>query len=237
MEKFLSSMQQTAWYLRVQVLLSGNAWKISLALLALLLYTQDVYAMADIQTIMSNLRRVIKPLTIMILAISYTMGVYMIFSGLGMMKKLGNISTANQAQPGELSGPLLKIIIGAALIYLPSSTDTMTNSLFSSGGGGSLFGSGGVNYAGLGSGASLLGYGGGDSLTQQWASIANTLVMYIQFLGLLSFVKGLFIMSAASAPGTQPGVVAKGITHMIGGIIAMNFVTAVNVINNTIFSS
>jgi hypothetical protein len=77
-------MQQTVWYLRAQALLSGNnkIWKISLALVAFLVYTQDVYAMADIQTVMSNLRKVIKPLTIMILAISYTMGVYMIFSGL-----------------------------------------------------------------------------------------------------------------------------------------------------------
>lgn len=211
-----------------------NTQKILLGLLLLLVH-QQAYAVPDIGTIMSNLKHVIGPLTLMLLAISYTAGVYLIFSGLMMMKKMGNFAT-QQSQPGELSGPMVKILVGAALIYLPSSTDTITSSLFGSGGA-SLFSNGGVSYSSLGSGSSLLGYMGGDSFNQQWVSIANTLVMYIQFLGLLSFVKGWFIISGTAGHSSQPGVVGKGITHIIGGVVAMNFVAAANVIYSTIFGS
>ncbi len=204
------------------------------ALLILLFVHPQVYAAPDIQTIMSNLSHVIVPITITVLTISYAAGVHFIFSGIMMMKKMGNFAT-QQSQPGDLSGPFIKILVGSALIYLPSSTDTMTNAIFESGI--SLFGGGGPNYSNLGSGSSLLGYMGSDSLSQQWIAIANTLVLYIQFLGLLSFIKGWFIISSTAEHSAQPGTVSKGVTHIIGGIVAMNFVTATNVIYNTIFSS
>lgn len=224
-----------AWYSPALALRSAKRMRAPHRLLGLLLLFvhQQAYAMPDIQTIMSNISRIILPLTVMILAISYAGGVYMIISGLLMMKKLGNFAT-QQSQPGELSGPMVKVLVGAALIYLPSSSDIISNSLFQNGS--SLF-NGGINYSNLGSGASLLGYTGGDSLNQQWSAIANTLVLYIQFLGLLSFIKGWFIISGTAGHSSQPGVLSKGITHIIGGIVAMNFVAASNVIYNTIFSS
>ncbi len=188
----------------------------------------------DLQTILTNVSNIIVPLTAMVLMISFASGIYMIFHALTEMKKFGTVSMG-QAQPGELSGPLMQLIIGAVLIYLPTSTDTMMNSIFSTSA--SIFGSGSINYQNLGTGSTLLGYAGGDSFSQQWASLANTLVLYIQFIGLLSMIKGWFILSKAGGQGAQPGSVARGFTHVIGGVIAMNFIGAVNVISNTIFGT
>ena len=64
--------------------------------------------------------------------------------------------------------------------------------------------------------------------------MANTLVLYIQFVGLLSFVKGWFILSKSVGYGAQQGSVSKGVTHILGGIVAINFISMVNIINNTI---
>ncbi len=200
--------------------------------LLLLLIHPQVFATPDMQTIMSNLSNVIVPFTLATLAISYAAGVYFIFSGLMMMKKMGNFAT-QQSQPGELSGPVIKLLVGAALIYLPRSTDTIAISVFG-GSTNSLFGNGAVNYGSLGSGSSLLGYMGADSFNQQWIAIANTLVMYIQFLGLLSFVKGWFIIAGTAGHSAQPGTLSKGVTHIIGGIIALNFVAAIKLIQATI---
>lgn len=232
-------MQAMGSFSPVQELHSARKRTVGLFYLFLLFsfLSENAYAAsADLQTVLNNLSRIIVPLTAMVLVISYMAGVYMIIHGLSMMKKLGNISTAYQAQPGELGGPLVSIFVGAVLIYLPSSTDTFMESIF--GTTASIFGFGSdINYANLGQGASLLGYVGGDTFQQQWASLANTLVLYIQFIGLLSFIKGWFIISKAAAPGQQPGVMAKGITHIVGGIVAMNFVGAVNIISNTIYGT
>ena len=187
----------------------------------------------DVQAVLTNLSNIIVPLTAMVLTISFCAGIYMIFHALTMMKKFGN--TSQMSQPGELAGPLMQLVVGAILIYLPTSTDTMMNSIFNTGS--SIFGYNNINYQNLGAGASLLGYVSSNSLGAQWQSLANTLVLYIQFIGLLSFIKGWFIMSKAAGAGSQPGNAAKGITHIIGGIIAINFVGAVQVISNTIYGT
>jgi intracellular multiplication protein IcmC len=190
----------------------------------------------DIQAVLTNISNIIVPLTALTLTISFMTGVFFIFQGLMALKNAGqNIGTATQSQTGEMSGPMMKLLIGAILIYLPSSTDTLSNSLFNTGS--SLFGSGSISYQNLGVGSTLLGYGGGNSFGQQWASLANTLVLYIQFIGLLSMLKGWFILAESAGHNAQQGTVAKGFTHVIGGIIAMNFVTAITVINNTIFGT
>lgn len=250
-------MLQTAWYSRVRALLSGKSKSgksksgkfvseipeavvrlvVRLSVAALfLLQSQNVYAI-DLQTALTNLSNVIIPLTGLVLMSSYVAGVFMIFQGIMLMKKMGGIGSSTTAQPGELGGPLVKIIVGAILIYLPTSTDAFMNSIFATGA--TIFSSGGTttlqDYQGLsGPGASLLGYVSGDVMSQTWQSLANTLVLYIQFIGLLSFVKGWFIMSHATGQGSQPGNFAKGLTHIIGGIIAINFVGMVNLLSNTI---
>ena len=203
-----------------------------LALCSLLLFCAPAQA-ADMQTVLKNLSSVIVPATIMVLTISYACGIYFMIIGLMALKKLGNFAT-QQSQPGDLKEPMAHVIIGAILIYLPSTSSVMGAS-FLGANAASLFGTnGGLSYASLGMGASLLGYVGADTLSQQWASIANTLVLYIQFLGLLSFVRGWFILAESAAHSAQQGGSSKGVTHIIGGIIAMNFVPVVNIINNTI---
>jgi intracellular multiplication protein IcmC len=220
------------WFLRVRALLSVKLWPY----LGSLLYfvSENAYAAPDIQTILNNLSRIIVPLTLLVLMCSYVGGVWMIIHALTMMKKFGNMSM--QAQPGELGGPLVQLVVGAVLIYLPSSTDIITSSLFGSSN--SIFDSGGgVNYSNVGYGSEILGYLPTDSFAQQWAAMANTLVLYIQFVGLLSFVKGWFILSKSAGHGAQQGSVAKGVTHILGGIVAINFIAASNIIYNTIFGT
>lgn len=232
-------MQQMAWFSPVRAWHSVKKKFPPLplgAILFLWVYTNSVHAV-DLQTILTNISNVIGPLTGMVLMISYVAGVYMIFHGINGMKKMGNMTSAShQSQPGEMSGPLLHIIVGAVLIYLPTSTDTFMNTIFSTNA--SIFSGGGsFNYKNMGEGASLIGYMPGDSIGQQWASIANTLVLYIQFLGLLSFIKGWFLISKSAGPGAQPGNFTKGMTHIIGGIVAINFIGAVNIISNTIYGT
>lgn len=226
-------MRQIALFSRVRALLSISLNSRLWTYLGCLLYfvSENAYA-ADIQTILNNVSRIIVPLTTMVLIISYMSGVWMMINALTKLKKFGNMSM--QAQPGELGGPLIKLAVGAVLIYLPSSTDALTASLF--GASDSIFGSsGGVNYRNVGYGSEILGYLPADSFGQQWAAMANTLVLYIQFVGFLSFVKGWFILSKSAGQSGQQGSAGKSFTHILGGIMAINFISMARIINNTIF--
>lgn len=195
----------------------------------------DAAQAADLHQILRNVRGIIVPLTGMVLVISFVFGVFLIFRALGLMKKFGMMQSMH-TQPGELSGPLTYLVVGSILIYLPTSTDYMMNSLFETTN--SIFNiQGTVNYQALGQGASILGYSSGSSLDQYWLDLANTLILYIQFLGFLSFVKGWFILSKAGNPGGQPGHITKGITHVIGGIGLINIVGVVNILRNTVFGT
>lgn len=228
-------MQQMGLFSRVLALPSVRNPMRSIYWIALLYcMSGETYAI-DLQTVLTNVSKIISPLTVMVLMISYAIGIYMVIHALTMMKKFGNIGTM-QTQPGELGGPLLQLVIGAVLIYLPNATDTFMSSLFDTSA--SIFGYGNIDYQNLGTGSSLLRYsGGGGTFGQQWASLANTLVLYIQFLGLLSFIKGWLIMSKSAGHGSQQDSFTKALTHIIGGIIAMNFVGVVNIISNTIYGT
>lgn len=197
------------------------------------LFTSNVYA-ADFTTVLNNLSKIIAPLTSMVLVICFVIGIGMIFSGLVRMKKFGQIGTM-YSQPGEIHGPIVSIIVGAVLIYIPTSTDFLMNSLFQTSN--SMFSSGSINYQAYGQGSSLLSYGGAGGLSQQWAALANTLVLFIQFLGFLSFIKGMLLIGKTAAPGSQPGQFSKGLTHVIGGVVLINFIGAFNVLKNTIYGS
>ena len=56
----------------------------------------------------------------------------------------------------------------------------------------------------------------------------------MQFIGFLAFLRGWFIIAHSGQPGVQPGSISKGIIHIVGGILAINFLPLVNAIHNTI---
>jgi intracellular multiplication protein IcmC len=199
-----------------------------------LLFSSPAFAAPDIHAILNNIRGIIVPLTALVLVLSFIAGVIMIYKALLKMKRLGG-SMSQQSQPGELGGALTYLFVGTVLVYLPTSTDMMMRSLFETSA--SIFGSGGINYNQMGQGSTILGYASNASLEQQWGDMANTLVLYIQFLGFLSFVKGWFILSKGSAAGQQPGTMTKGFTHVIGGICLVNIVNVIGIIRNTILGS
>lgn len=229
-------MRLTALCLQAQELLSarkGCIWgfKYGFAFALLILLTPDsAYAATDITVILTNLTRIFAPLTLLVLIISYVAGIFYIFRALILFKKFG----MGQAQ-GDMGQPLLYLAVGTVLIFLPTTTDVTMNSLF--GQTTSLFAGGGVNYGGLGTGQSLMSYGDPGSIGTQWANLANTLVLYMQFLGFVSFVRGWFIIAKSGTPNQQGGGFSKGITHIVGGIALVNIVAVTNILKATIWGS
>jgi intracellular multiplication protein IcmC len=196
-----------------------------------LLSTNNAYAL-DMMVALRNLRELVIPLTQMMLAFSFAAGVYMIWRAITMLKKFGMMNSM-QSQPGEFTGPIAYLVVGSILIWIPTTSDLLTSTIFGSSAP-ELFGQNTFDYSALGSGSQLLTYVSTSSLQALWSSIADTLVLYIQFIGFIAFIRGWMIISKASQSGAQPGSMGKGVTHIIGGIIAINFVQFIYLIQATL---
>jgi len=184
----------------------------------------------SVSEVLTNVSSIIQPFISLVLAISFCSGIFLIFRGLSMLKKFG-MHINQMSQHGELGGPIIYVLIGAMLIYLPTSTDIVLQSIF--GDADYVTNLSRADFESLGRGSELLGYAGVDP-SDDLIRLADTLVLYIQFIGFVAFVRGWFMMSKAGQPGNQPGSISKGLTHIIGGILSINFVEFVKLINTTV---
>ncbi len=201
----------------------------------------------DLQSIMSRLQTLIQPLTQLVLAVSFVAGIAFMFHGVVMLHTFGQIQN-QMSKPHGITGPFVQIAIGTVLIYLPSSLTTLSNSLIGviprnffdpsdsytfrlDNEGNAVEVTNDLNYAT--SASSDLGYAnlGGS----EWAQLINTIVQFIQLVGLISFIRGWFILSQAGGSGAQQGSFGKGIIHIIGGILAINFIPFMHAIAQIIF--
>lgn len=208
-----------------------------LATLSLLIQSPIVSAASsnltinDIQDMLVNIQSILNPGLALMLAISFIIGVYFVLKGLLKLKSFA-MPLTQMSQPGELSGPVIHILIGAVLIYIPTSTDVLSNTLFGSGVTSLFNASGAANVYNLGQASSLLSLTSGVTLESQWATLINTVVYYMQFIGFLAFLRGWIILSHHEKG--QPSETSKGIIHIVGGILAINFLPLVKAILNTV---
>lgn len=190
----------------------------------------------DVTDIMQNLRKILNPMMVLLLTASFLSGILFLLRGFLMLKSFA-MPLTQASKPGEIAGPLVYIFVGTVLIYIPSSTDVLSNTLFGSNVD-SIFSNSGnsysVNLQNMGKASDqILGYAP-VSVEGQWAALIDTIVLYMQFIGFLAFMRGWFIVAESGQPGTQPGSISKGVIHIVGGLLAINFLPLVNAVHNTI---
>src|SRR6476620_9096772 len=134
MEKFWLSMPLAAWSSPVLATRSNKRYQTTMGRLIAtitglwLLSTNPAHAV-DLTVALSNLRSLVIPLTQMMLAFSFAAGLYMIWHAITMMKKFGMMNSM-QSQPGEFTGPIAYFLIGAILVWIPTTTDIFTSTIF-----------------------------------------------------------------------------------------------------------
>jgi len=190
----------------------------------------------DVTDIMQNLRKILNPMMVLLLTASFLSGILFLLRGFLMLKSFA-MPLTQASKPGEIAGPLVYIFVGTILIYIPSSTDVLSSTLFGSNVN-SIFSNSGnsysVNLQSMGKASDqILGYAP-VSVEGQWAALIDTIVLYMQFIGFLAFMRGWFIVAESGQPGTQPGSISKGVIHIVGGLLAINFLPLVNAVHNTI---
>ena len=184
----------------------------SVLFLFLLFNTLQVFAASVIptaQTVLVNISTQVPYLMKLVTGIAYVLGMGFVIAGVMKMKHFGEGRTMMSPDHGMM-GPLLYLAVGAALLYLPTSVQVGMSTFWND--------------------PNPLGY---TSQQDEWSQFLSDCYLIVQLVGVISFIRGLIILSHANERGGQGGL-AKGLTHVIAGIFCINIYQFVQVVISTL---
>ncbi len=182
--------------------------------LVLLLLVPIVAQAADVW---ENLQTVIPDLARLIVAISYVAGIFFIVFSVIRLKIYGQMTVFMMSQ-ASIGPTFAYMIVGIMLLFFPTMLDIMNVTLF------------GYKY----DSSELLMYF--QDTPVRWSHIIDPLTALIQLFGFIAFLRGMIMLSKMGGQGSPPGTAGKAVTDIIGGILAINIVGTVSLIQDTLFS-
>lgn len=157
----------------------------------------------DLVTMIGNLTRSLAPIQKLITGGAYLFGILFFITAISKLKKIGDKRTNSSSQE-KMFTPMMYLLFGSALLYLPSALSVMADTAFGAG--------------------NVLTYGDYSKVT-----VLGSMRVLIRTAGLLWFVRGCILVAHASEPGVQEG--PKGLAFIIAGVLAINFDNSVGAID------
>lgn len=170
--------------------------------------------------ILQNIANTLVPVQTMIRGFAYLIGISFALKAIYTLKMYGEARTMMSGNT-DIKTPLMYFLVAAVLLYFPTALSVVLNSTFGS--------SNVLEYSVITSQSSVI--------TSLFGSetIGRPLTIIIQTVGLVAFIRGWVLIARSSSQGQPPGGTGKGLTHVFGGIFAMNIVATLEIVNNTIF--
>lgn len=173
--------------------------------------------------ILYNIAQNLVPVQRMVTGVAYLMGIGFAFKAIYTLKGYGE-SKAMMSNNASMKEPLVYFLVAAVLLYLPTAVEITLNSTFGS--------SSILQYAPIDSANSGL-----DALFGSNSLVGESLSIIIQTIGVIAFVRGWVLIARSASQGQQPGGTGKGLVHVFGGILAMNIVGTLEIVNNTLYGT
>lgn len=156
-------------------------------------------------------------------AAAYIIGITLIIKGVMSLKQAGE-HRSHMSQQHTLKEPFYYFLSGSFLLFFPTGLKVFLVSTFGT--------------------DNIMSYSQLDTVNPFISSVMSSgdfghvLVVFVQVIGIISFIKGWLIISkSAGQGGAQQGGIGKGIMHVFGGVLAMNIVQTLNIISNTLYGS
>lgn len=162
----------------------------------------------DLVTIIGNISQSLYPMQRFISGFAYLLGILFFITAISKFKKMGD-KRGHAPSQEKMYSPVMYMLMGAFLLYLPSILNIMANTAF-----------------GVGNVISYSSYNPMD--------IYSSMGVLIRTAGLLWFVRGCVLIAHASEPGTKDG--SKGLLFLFSGILAMNFDNTIAMVNYILMS-
>lgn len=176
---------------------------------------------ADQADVLQNIAASLQPVNRLLTSAAYLIGLSFAFKAMYSLKVYGEARTM-MATNASMKEPLTYIFVAAVFIYLPTAFQLFLNSTF---GYTSV-----LAYAPTDSGNSAI-----DTLFGSGSPVGKPLSLLLQTVGLFAFIRGWVLIARSASQGQPPGGTGKGFMHVFGGILAMNIVGTLQIINNTLF--
>jgi intracellular multiplication protein IcmC len=158
----------------------------------------------------------------LLIGAAYIIGLSLIIRGLMALKQVGE-HRSHMSQQHSLKEPGLYILSGAFLLFFPTGMKIFLSTVFGS--------DNIMSYSAIQSSNPFI-----NSLFGASGQFGQDIVIFIQVVGIISFIRGwMLIAKSSSQGGHQQGGIGKGLMHIIGGILAINVVQTLNIINNTLY--
>lgn len=184
---------------------------LALALLAGEALASDV---TDAKSMLVNISRFVPDFWRMLTAGAYMLGILFIFKAFYKLKVYGE-ARAMMASQSSIKEPATYITCGAALMYFPTMRDRVMATVF------------GDN--------SILRYSEWEGPNSVKGYSTEAIFMIIQLVGLIAFIRGWMLLSNTATQGSaQPGTFGKSLTHIFGGVMAMNVVGTINILQTSL---
>lgn len=167
----------------------------------------------DMAQVFGNLSLQIDPIKNFLIVLCYAVGVGLSVAAVMKLKKYGT-RTAFMSVEMSMVGPFLQFFIGVGLFYMPYFISAINLTIFTSSGV-----------------MSELSY---TTNSTDYEIYVEPILGIIQIIGIIAFMRGWLLLAKATNPGQQPGAISKGVTHIIGGILAVNIRTFITVIYQTL---
>ncbi|BCA94127.1 hypothetical protein TUM19329_04880 [Legionella antarctica] len=173
--------------------------------------------------LLTNISNSLAPVQRLITGGAYLIGCAFIFKAIYSLKVYGEARTM-MSNSASVKEPIVYLMVGALLIYFPTGFAILMQTTF---GYQNI-----LQYAPVNSGNAAL-----DTLFGSGSVVGKPLMMLIRVIGLIAFVRGWVLIARSASQGQPPGGTGKGLMHVFGGILAINIVGTLNMINNTLYGT
>jgi len=143
-------------------------------------------------------------------AAAYVFGIACILKGVYKLREYGELRTMMSSNT-SIMPTLVMFCVGAALLYFPSAYQIGLQTVFAY--------SNPLTYSSV-SGVS--------------SDLSSALFQIVQVIGGIAFIRGLLMLNSVTGQGSQPGMFSKAVTHVVGGLCAINLWGTFDIISNTL---
>lgn len=193
---------------------NNNLLRIILVIMTLILFTfsSDVYAqgvMQNVATAFANGNAAFESLIRLTKISAYIMGLFLV---IGSVVKLSQLGTNPQVTP---KAPLIMFISGIAIFALVGVVSIVSQTM----------------AMGDGPGSILVPESNG--ITAGTKAAIEGVLTFVRLLGYIAFIRGWFLVNQYGMG--KDGTLGKGLTHILGGVAAINVQITAGILSNTFF--